>query len=219
MNLSRISFLKEGVVINPFVELVPARNWAERAAAGLPPSLFYSVKGDVIVGDDVVRVEINIAATDEQGVLKALGLEREDRNGNTLVVLANEPKGHAIMLVSAQDANGRTVPVIQDGHPVALNPAQVPAGWPVEACCKFRVNSDGQKALKVTNLRLAYDEATTAGGHACAKGQIESFAVVAAPPRVAAAGAPVAFGKIGSAPAYQAAARRTAVAAPAPAAY
>lgn len=219
MNKPAITFLKEGTVINPFVELVPAGNWADRAAAGLPPSMFYSVKGDVVVGDIVVRTEINIAATDEQGVLKALGLERADRNGNTLVVLANEPKGHAIMLVSTQDATGRTVPVIQDGHPVALNPAQVPAGWPIEACCKFRVNADGTKALKVTNLRLSYDDAETRGGHPCAKGQIESFEVIDAPPRVAAKGEAVTFGKIGAAPAYQAAARRTAAAAPAPAAF
>lgn len=209
---NRISFLAEGMLTNAFVELVPAKNWRERAKAGDKPSMFYSVKGDIVAGDVVVRGELNIDALSEDGEPMSLGIERESRAGELLALLPYDPKGHAAIVPN--DAEGK--PVLKDGVPVITEAiGDLPKGWSPSHCVKFRVNTDGAKALLLKGVKFAYDEASTASGHPCARLRAESFTVVDGPKRLAASGPVLGFGKVGASAGYQSAARKTAAAAPA----
>jgi len=203
----RTTLLKQADLTNVFVELVPDPRWRERMAAGQPPNMFYSVKGDIQLEADgaVVNAELNLGALNDNGALLLLGIERPNRDGKVRSVLPNSPKGHAIGL--QLDADGK--PIIKDGVPQTLEPSvSFPSGWSVFHVVKYHVNVDGAKALRLTNVQIAYDGVVDSRGRLCAKVRATSYAIVDGPARLQAAGVAADWTGIGSSQAY--AARRNA---------
>ena len=164
--------------------------------------MFFSVKGDLPVGDQVVHAELNINATNEAGELLTLGVERASREGVVRVLLATESKSHVAQLSLVAGPDGRLVPELDaEGMPRILDPRPIPAAWDKRMVCKFRVNTDGGKGLRLSGVKISYDDATTKSGHACAKIVIEGYEVVELP-RTVATGPVVSFGKVGVSAAY-----------------
>jgi hypothetical protein len=230
MNANRVTFLQTAVLTNLFVELLPRKVWRQLAAEKKAPRMFYSVKGDLIAGDQVVHAELELNALDSKGALQAIGIERPSlRDGKVLHVLPTDAKSHAIVLAveTVTGADGQPeirTKVDAKGVPVPIEAVALPADavndqgdvvpWSIAHCCKYRVSIDGAKALQLTDVQLSYADAFTSSGHPCASVVPKGVAVVDAPARIGASGGPANFfALIGASGGYQAAARRTAVAA------
>jgi hypothetical protein len=184
-----------------FIELVPSSRWRERLAAGEKPSMFYSVSGNIVVGDAVVRAEIALQATDVNGGLLLIdGLT----NGEFTLRPVGQQKGFA---AANPDALGN-IRLKSDGTPDIVG--ELPAGWQGYHVLKAVAHRVSGKTLRLSGVRLSYDGVNTKTGHACAKAQADGYEVVDAPQGLAATGTPVA------APKFAAAARRSAPAVAAP---
>ena len=184
-----------------FIELVPSSRWRERLAAGEKPSMFYSVSGNLVVSDLVVRAEIALQATNADGGLLLIdGLT----NGEFTLRPVGMQKGFA---TANPDADGN-VKLRPDGTPDIVG--ELPVGWAGYHVLKAVAHRISGKTLRLSGVRLSYDGVTTKTGHHCAKAQAEGYEVVDAPAGLAATGTPVA------APKFAAAARRSAPAVAAP---
>lgn len=194
------SAVSSAVMSDLFIELVPSTRWRERLAAGEKPSMFYSVSGNLVAGNNVVRAEVAVQATNADGALLPIdGLT----NGEFTLRPIAQQKGFA---AANPDADGN-VKLRPDGTPDIVG--ELPAGWQGYHVLKAVAHRRSGKTLRLSGVRLSYEGAVTKTGHACAKAQADGYEVVDAPAGLAATGAPVA------APKFAAAARRnsTAVAA------
>jgi hypothetical protein len=197
-----VSALDEAVLINPYVELVPSRGWRERMAQGLKPSLFFSIRGDILAGNETLNIEVQgIQATDADGALRLLGIEhqRASDGAGYLVCPPQRQKSFAAIVGDEQgnaklDAAG--MPVLAPGEALA-------EGWEAWQVVKSTVFTQPGKTLKLKGVSLSFKDATTAGGHRCADARIQAYEVVDAP-RIEAAG-----GKATAAPKFGCAARAT----------
>jgi len=197
-----VSALDEAVIINPYVELVPSRGWRDRAAQGLPPSMFFSVRGDIVAGNETINVEVQgLQATDPDGSLKLLGLEHQ-RSSDGAGYLVCPPARQKSFAAIVGDERG-DAKLDAAGMPVLAPGETLPEGWQPWHVVKSTVFTTPGKTLKLKGVSLSFKDATTAGGHRCADARISGYEIVDAP-RVEAAG-----GKATAAPKFGCAARAT----------
>ena len=217
------NILDRAVISRLFVEVVPFR-WAERLAAGQPPSMFYSIKGDVAIGSTLVRGEIQLDALDGEGRLIPLGVE--SKTGIPYRAVPTEGKSPAALTATEVVDNAgvsRVMVAMRDGQPVLVDarvPAELPGPWNRGHLVKWHVSCDPALAVELTGVEIRYKDVRTADGLTCADMRLTgSYAIVQGPPRAQArGGAAVAFGgaeKFAGGAAYQAAARRPPAAVPA----
>jgi len=195
--LPAASAVASAVMSDLFVELVPSSRWRERLAAGDKPSMFYSVSGNIVVGDAVVRTEIAIQATNADGDLQLI-------DGLTNGEFTLRPVGLQRGFAAVEPDEAGNVKLRPDGSPAVIG--ELPAGWQGWHVLKSVAHRIAGKTLRLSGVRLSYDDAVTKSGHACAKAQADGYEVVDAPSGLAANGTPVA------APKFAAAARRSSTA-------
>lgn len=204
MNASKVSAVESATLRNLSVELVPSSNWRERAKKG-ELAMFYSVTGEVLAGAENVRVTFSVDAVKDNGLV-ALGLEKPSADGTQYRLLANRGNGHEAKVMSDVDANGRLVPKMVDGQPVYAEAEIITengTAFPMAYGCKYLVNCDRSKTLRISGAGLRY-EATTQGGNPCAHASVEAIEVVDAP-RTQALGGAIALTGIAALPTQQAA--------------
>lgn len=210
-----VTRIESAILFNPRVELVPAApsekglSWRDHAKKG-DRSMFWSIEGDVVAGDQTVHVTVNSvrAAFTDSGELVWLGVEPDglDKEGNPL------PKSmisqyQAIHCASFHVEDGEIkfdeAPIIDDqGN-------EVPFDF-VFGVKHFVFVANG-KTLCLKNLRLDYK----ADDPRFARGHCDDYEVVDAPKAVAKGPASALGARAPKAVEYRTAARPTATATPA----
>jgi len=138
-----------------FVERVADKNWRDRIKQGLPPSMFFDVRGVALLGDKYVSVEFNRPATNELGQRLRWLTTKADRNGNNEVVIPKRNTEHSAQ-IKTEIVNGEEVPVLDEtGMPILHNETVVfPAGWNIRHVCKARVNTDRTLAIDLHDVEI-----------------------------------------------------------------
>lgn len=184
------------------LELVPGKNWQERAKEGRA-SMFFSASGDAVVAGQTLHVTVNLPAVDADGDLTLLGIEKPNKDGIVYRVKASDAQS-GFAKIKCKVEGGKLVPELDaDGQPVFLPGQEIatPDGTPFDLRygVKSLVNTDGSKTLRLTGVSLADDAAATREGFACVKvTHYESCEVVDKPARVAAGAKAPAFGRFGA---------------------
>lgn len=182
--------IAEAVLSDLYVELVPGARFRERMIAGERPSMFYSISGTLVAGDQAVRGEFSLQATNEAGEL--LTIEGLTNGEFTFAPVKRQTAFAAVQ----GDANGN-IALNAEGEPVLLE--ELAEGWAPHNVLKSTAHRIPGKTLKLSNVTLSYEGATTRTGHPCAKLRVGGYAVVDAV-RISADGAVVAKPKFAAAP-------------------
>lgn len=144
---------------DPFVERVCDKEWRKNLAAGLPPSMFFSISGFAKLGDQMIKVEFNggelIKATNEAGQRLRFPTAVPDRNGFMEAVQPHRQKEHGANIKTAV-VNGEEVPVLDErGMPILHNETVVLTGaWTMLHIVKSRVNTDRSKYFRLHNVEI-----------------------------------------------------------------
>jgi len=194
-----------------FLELVPSTNWRQMLAEDGEPRQFWSASGIATVGDRLVHLSVTFdAAYDEAGNVYGTGIERPAKDGRVMAFRATGAGSHCAL--TAIDADGNCK-VDANGQPVITEPLEFKAPWQPRHAVKAVVFSDSAKAFLIKGAQVKWDAAETKEGYACGKIVLHTERSIVDAPRAPAANSGAVLGS--KAGGMQAAARKTAAAAPA----
>jgi hypothetical protein len=213
-----VTFVPRAIARELYIELVPgagndgAGSWRDRLASGMKPSMYYSVACEIPAGDQIVRAEFNIQATDENGMLLPIdGLTNGEFTfcpvKDQVGFAATEPGGE-VTKSRKGDKDVVHVKLRPDGTPAVIG--ELPAGWAGWNVIKSVAHRVPGMTFLLENVSLSYSGSCSKAGHPFVKARVGSYSIVDAPAGLKASGTPIA------APKFAAAARRSAPAVAAP---
>jgi hypothetical protein len=151
--IARVTDILRLEMHNAYLELVPSADWRERALASLPPKPFWSVKAKCVLGGIPINVSANLNATDAEGEIRGLGIERTTLDGRACEQVPSDSDAFAQFLPAA------------GGKPVFTD-TSLPYNVQLAYGVKRHFFTTNEKTLVLLNAKLAYDDKGNPWAHA-----------------------------------------------------